>query len=131
MKNITRRLLVTLSTILLATTTSFSSTISSGIEKDTIVSLTPSQLKETNLIFAEHSKLLIENRLLREQVNNYIEDNDLLIKADSVRLSQISAYRELNNSLNESLKKKNKTLFFWKVGGITLSSSLILLLLVK
>ena len=131
MKNITRRLLVTLSTILLATTTSFSSTISSGIEKDTIVSLTPSQLKETNLIFAEHSKLLIENRLLREQVNNYKEDNDLLIKADSVRLSQISAYRELNNSLNESLKKKNKTLFFWKVGGITLSSSLILLLLVK
>ena len=131
MKNITRRLLVTLSTILLATTTSFSSTISSGIEKDTIVSLTPSQLKETNLIFAEHSKLLTENRLLKEQVDNYKEDNNLLIRADSVRLSQISAYKELNDSLNKSLKKKNKTLFFWKVGGIALGSSLILLLLVK
>lgn len=112
-------------------TTSFSSTILNGTENDSTIILTPSQLKETNLIFAEHRKLLIENRLLKDQVNNYKEDNNLLIKADSLRVSQISLYKDWNNSLNKSLKKKNKTLLFWKIGGLTISSSLLLLFLIK
>ena len=131
MKRVTKRLLVTLLTILLATTTSSSSTISSGIEKDSIVSITPAQLKETNLIFAEHHKLLIENQLLSEQLNNYKEDNKLLIKADSVRQAQIKVYEDLKESLTKDLNKKNKTLLFWKIGGITISSSLLLFLLTK
>lgn len=131
MKRVTKRLLVTLLTILLATTTSSSSTISSGIEKDSIVSITPAQLKETNLIFAEHHKLLIENQLLSEQLNNYKEDNKLLIKADSIRQAQIKTYKNWNESLTKNLNKKNKTLFLWKIGGITVSSGLLLLLLVK
>lgn len=131
MKRVTKRLLVTLSIILLATTTSSSSTISSGIEKDTIVSITPAQLKETNLIFAEHHKLLVENQLLSEQLNNYKEDNKLLIKTDSVRQAQIKTYKDWNKSLTETLNKRNKTLFFWKIGGITVSSGLLILLLVK
>ncbi len=131
MKRFTKKLLVTLSTTLLATTTSFSSTISSGIEKDSIVSITPAQLKETNLIFAEHHKLLIENQLLTEQLNNYKEDNKLLVKTDSVRQAQIKTYKNWNESLTKNLNKKNKTLFLWKVGGIIISSGLLLLLLIK
>lgn len=131
MKRVTKRLLVTLLTILLATTTSSSSTISSGIEKDSIVSITPAQLKETNLIFAEHHKLLIENQLLSEQLNNYKEDNKLLVKTDSVRQAQIKVYKDWNESLTKNLNKKKKTLLFWKIGGITVSSGLLLLLLVK
>lgn len=131
MKRFIKKLLVTLSTTLLATTTSFSSTISSGIEKDSIVSITPAQLKETNLIFAEHHKLLIENQLLSEQLNNYKEDNKLLIKADSIRQAQIKTYKNWNESLTKNLNKKNKTLFLWKIGGITVSSGLLLLLLIK
>lgn len=131
MKRVIKRLLVTLLTILLATTTSSSSTISNGIKKDSIVSITPAQLKETNLIFAEHHKLLIENRLLFEQLNNYKEDNKLLIKADSVRQSQIKVYKNLNESLTNNLSKKSKTLLFWKIGGVTVSFGLLLLLLVK
>ena len=122
MKRATKRLLVTLLITLLATTTSSSSTISSGIEKDSIVSITPAQLKETNLIFAEHHKLLIENQLLSEQLNNYKEDNKLL---------QIKVYKDWNNSLTKDLNKKNRTLFFWKIGGIIVSSGLLVLLLVK
>ena len=131
MKRATKRMLVTLLTILLATTTSSSSTISSGIEKDSIVSITPTQLKETNLIFAEHHKLLIENQLLSEQLNNYKEDNKLLVKTDSVRQAQIKVYKDWNESLTKNLNKKKRTLLFWKIGGITVSSGLLLLLLVK
>ena len=131
MKRATKRLLVTLLITLLATTTSSSSTISSGIEKDSIVSITPAQLKETNLIFAEHRKLLIKSQLLSEQLNNYKEDNRLLIKADSVRQAQIRTYKDWNRSLSKDLNRKNRVLFLWKIGGITVSSSLLLLLLVK
>ncbi len=131
MKRAIKKLLVTLLIILLVTTTSSSSTISNGIEKDSIVSITPAQLKETNLIFAEHHKLLIENQLLSEQLNNYKEDNKLLVKADSVRQAQIKVYKDWNESLTKNLNKKKRTLFLWKIGGITVSSGLLLLLLVK
>lgn len=131
MKRATKRLLVVLLIIVLPMTTSSSLTISSGIEKDSIVSITPAQLKETNLIFAEHRKLLIENQLLSEQLNNYKEDNNLLIKADSIKQNQIKIYKDWNESLNKNLDKKEKTLFFWKIGGIVVGSGLLLLLLVK
>lgn len=131
MISITKRMLMLLLTIMLATTTSFSSTILNGIENDSIITLTPSQLKQTNLIFIEHKKLLIENKLLKEQIDNYKEDNKLLIKTDSIRISQINIYKDLNNSLNRSLKNKRKSLLFWKIGGITISSSFLLLFLLK
>ena len=131
MISITKRMLVLLLTIMLATTTSFSSTILNGTENDSIITLTPSQLKQTNLIFIEHKKLLIENKLLKEQIDNYKEDNKLLIKTDSIRISQINIYKDLNNSLNRSLKNKRKSLLFWKIGGITISSSFLLLFLLK
>lgn len=131
MKQGTKRLLILLLTILLTKTTSFSLTISKGIEKDSIVSIAPIQLKETNLIFAEHQKLLNENRLLFEQINNYKEDNKLLMQSDSIRQVQIQAYKNLNETLNKNINKKNKALFFWKVGGITVSSGLLIFLLLK
>lgn len=131
MKRFIKKRLVLLLIILLTTTTSFSSTISNKIEKDTIVSITPSQLKETNLIFAEHHKLLIENQLLSEQINNYKENNKLLIKADSVRLSQIETYKDWNKYVTKKYNDEIKKVLFWKVGGIVVSFSLLLLLLVK
>lgn len=131
MKSITKRLLMLLIVIMLGKTTSFSLTILNGIENDSVITLTPSQIKETNLIFAEHRKLLIENKLLRDQINNYKEDNQLLIKSDSLRVKQIALYKNWNNSLNKSLKKKNKSLLFWQIGGITISTSFLLFILLK
>lgn len=112
-------------------TTSSSLTISKAIENDTIVTITPTQLKETNLIFAEHSKLLKENELLNSQLNNYIEENSILCKIDSTRQEQLISYRKLNNSLNISLEKSKKKLLYWQVGGITVSLGLLVFLLIK
>lgn len=131
MKKFIKRLLVILLIIIPATITSSSSTILKQTEKDTIVSVTPIQLKETNLIFSEHKKLLTENALLYEQINNYKESISLLVKKDSLRESQINTYKDWNDSLNKSLNNKNKKLRLWKIGGITVSSSLVILLLLK
>lgn len=127
MRNIIKRLSTLLSIIPLTTIMSFSSTTLN----DTIVSITPIQLKKTNLIFAEHNKLLIENDLLKKQILNYKEDNALLLKTDSLRLEQISNYASWKDSLEKSLKKKEKRLLFWKIGGLSISSGLLLLLLFK
>lgn len=131
MKSIIKKLLILLLIIPLTTTMSFSSTILKKTEKDTIVFITPTQLKQTNLIFAEHSKLIKENDLLKYQINNYKEDNNLLLKSDSIKSNQLLLYKEYNNSLNNSIIKKDKTLKFWKIGGITVCCSLLLLFLLK
>lgn len=127
MKSIIKRLLVLSLAIMLMMITCFSSTI----YKDSIIVITPTQLKNTNLIFAEHSKLLKENSLLKRQIENYKEDNKLLIKSDSVRCLEINYYSDINKELNNSLQKKNKSLFLWKIGGITVSTTLLILFLFK
>ena len=127
MKSIIKRLLVLSSAIMLMMITCFSSTI----YKDSIIVITPTQLKNTNLIFAEHSKLLKENSLLKRQIENYKEDNKLLIKSDSIRCLEINYYSDINKELNNSLQKKNKSLFFWKIGGVTVSTTLLILFLFK
>lgn len=126
MKSIIKKLSILLLVMMLPMTTFSLPTTLNGIEKDSIVFLTPLQLKETNLIFVEHHKLLIENKLLYEQLNNYKEDNKFLLKSDSLRQSQIIIYKNINDSLNSSLKKKKKELFLWQVGGILIVLGLLL-----
>lgn len=124
MKSTIKKLLILLFLITPMTTTSSFSTILKTIEKDSLVTITPTQLKETNLIFAEHNKLLVENKLLIEQIQNYKEENGLLVKADSIKDIQINNYKS-------TIKDKGKSLLYWKIGGITVSTSLVLLLLLK
>lgn len=134
MKKIVALLLITL----LSTTTSFSQSISKEIKQDSIVSITPQQLKETNLIFLEHRKLLQENFLLGCQLNNYKNDNALLATTDSLRVLQLRSYKELSdtysmriNNLNNELSKKEKEVLVWKIGGISVSVGLLVWLLLK
>lgn len=124
--------------ILSMTTTCFSQNISSRIEKDSIVLITPNQLKEANLIFVEHQKLLRENDLLFKQISNYKLDNELLLKTDSLRTLQLRNYEGLTESynlkieqLNKEIKRKNNTLLVWKVGGVTVGVGLLVWLLLK
>ena len=124
--------------ILSMTTTCFSQNISNGIEKDSIVLITPNQLKEANLIFVEHQKLLRENDLLFKQISNYKLDNELLLKTDSLRTLQLRNYEGLTESynlkieqLNKEIKRKNNTLLVWKVGGVTVGVGLLVWLLLK
>ena len=124
--------------ILSMTTMCFSQNISGRIEKDSIVLITPNQLKEANLIFVEHQKLLRENDLLFKQISNYKLDNELLLKTDSLRTLQLRNYEGLTESyslkieqLNKEIKRKNNALLVWKVGGVTVGVGLLVWLLLK
>lgn len=133
-----KRIAILFLTILLVRTTCFSSNTSEVIEQDSTVLITSDQLKSANLIFVEHKKLLEENRLLNLQIQNYQTKTDYLLKTDSLRTAQITNYQYLNESyatriedLNKAIKRKNRAVTCWKIGGITVSIGLILFLLLK
>ena len=109
-------------------TTSFSQTISIGIE----------QLKETNLIFIEHRKLLEENALLYKQLDNFQKSYNVLNQIDSTRIKEIAEYKEIVNdrnkqieSLNKEINAQNKAFKGWRIGSILVTGTLALWLLFK
>lgn len=100
--------------------------------------ITEEQLKQTNLIFAEHYKLLKEDSLLKVQLGNYRLDNETLIKMDSIRQDEIKEYKRICNVYNseitglmKELDKKNKTILGLKIGGFSVSLGLILWIIFK
>ena len=132
-KNITMFLLT-----LLMTTTCFSQTILTETKKDSTVLITSEQLKRTNLIFVEQEAPLKSNSFLSKQLFNYKLSNDLLLKTDSIRKIEIDNYKLLTesfnskiNTLNKKIKQKDKVILTLKIGGITVSSGLLLWLLLK
>lgn len=107
-------------------------------ESDSIVSITTSDLKYANLIFVEHNKLLRENNLFKNQLENYKILNNHLEQVDSLRQQQIGEYQGLNQSyilqienLNKDIQNKNRAILGWKIGSITVSAGLVLFLLLK
>lgn len=79
-----------------------------------------------------------DNILLSQQIENYKTLTNTLVQVDSLRIEQLNEYSILNQNyqeriedLNKQIKKKNKTLLIWQIGGITVSTSLLLLLLFK
>lgn len=63
---------------------------------------------------------------------------EYLLKTDSIRVAQIASYRHINETyatqikdLNKAIKKKDRTVTCWKIGGITVSVGLVLFLLLK
>lgn len=133
-----KRIAILFLIILLTKITCFSSTILEATKHDSIVSITSDQLKYTNLIFVEHKKLLGENNLLTQQIQAYQIKNKLLLETDSLRESQILNYQHVNEmytvqieDLNKAIKKKNRAITCWKIGGITVSIGLILFLFLK
>lgn len=133
-----KKSILTFFLILLATTMSFSQIISNEIKRDSTVLITSDQLKRTNLIFVEHEALLKTNSLLHQQLANYKLNNNLLLRSDSIHKVKIDEYRLLTESfnseiasLNKKMKRKDKTILALKIGGITISSGLLLWLLLK
>jgi hypothetical protein len=123
---------------MLTRTIVYSENTSNQINQDSIQSLTASEIKYANLIFAEHKSLLTENTLLKEQLINFEELNCNLLAVDTLRQVQLIEYKQLNNEylnqindLNLKLKKNNNKLAYWKIGGITISVALILALIFK
>ena len=133
-----KKSILTFFLILLATTMSFSQTISNEIKRDSTVLITSDQLKRTNLIFVEHEALLKTNSLLHQQLDNYKLNNNLLLRSDSIHKVEIDKYKLLTESfsskiasLNKEIKRKDRTILTLKIGGITISSGLLLWLLLK
>ena len=133
-----KRIVVLFLIMILLKTMSFSQSMSININQDTIVSITSEQLKYSNLIFVEHEKLIVENSLLNKQLENQELKIQLLEKTDSLRLNQLYYYKELDKKhslqiedLNKTIKNKDKAIEIFKIGGITISCGLLLLLLIK
>ena len=129
-----KRIVISFLIILLQTTTSSSQII----WNDSVIEITPIQLKTTNLIFVEHEKLLKENSLLKIQLDNYTKDNQLLTQTDSIRTIQLKGYKNLDTQnkkqieqLNKDLSRKKRELTVWKIGGLGISVGLLLWLLVN
>lgn len=120
---------------------SFSQTIYPKLLNDSLIVITAKQLKQTNKIFLEHSKLKETNFEMVNQISNY---NKLLInyeKIDSLQKAKISACITAVDNLAiknseqatkiDKLMAKNKYWKKWTVGGFALSFALVLLILSK
>ena len=102
---------------------------------DSLVVITPQQLKASNLIFLEHKKLKLERFELNKQLASY----ELL--TDSIRLQQLARaelqmqmYDEAISKQQEQIakmNKKNKRLTTLSIGGFAISVGLLLALLIK
>lgn len=124
--------------LMIAPVMCYSSTTSIPKNQDSIPSyqVNVEDIKYANLIFAEHAKLLKENPLLYEQIQNYQRANSLLIKSDSINKNNIIELRKINNAysnkisnLDEQIRKEKETLKYWRIGGVTVSVALLMMLL--
>ena len=123
-----KRLLTILFGIILMTTTISSQPIS----KDTVVVITPIQLKTANLIFAEHEMLSKKVPLLESKITNLETINSNWSQVDSLRSNQVTMYKESLAARDEDLKRLNKSLKTTKyvVGGSILTTIILALVCV-
>lgn len=92
---------------------------------DSIVLITPEQLKETNLIFNEHNLLKTKVPLLERKIQVLTEINDNHSKIDSLRVQEINQYKANVDKLKKSIKIKN-TLITGISSGFVVSLFLLL-----
>lgn len=108
---------------------------------DSLVVITPQQLKASNLIFLEHKKLKLERFELNKQLTSYELLTANYAKTDSIRLQQLARaelqmqmYDEAISKQREQIakmNKKNKRLTTLSIGGFAISVGLLLVLLIK
>ena len=133
-----RRILVILLISIFQKTLCFSQTIYPKIVSDSLVLITSSQLKQTNLIFAEHQKLKSMNVQLdakfdlQEEISS-IFNQSAMIK--DLQIANLAAINDINKStllnINKELNRYKKRQKLLVIGGCTISASLALLLLFK
>ena len=126
---------------LLIPTVSFSQNIYPKILNDSLIVITPIQLKQTNLIFLEHSKYVKEFPILHSKIRLLDNMNKMWQSSDSIKSNTIKECRETiknNYSQLESLSSQlatsdsdNKKLKKFAIGGFSISAGLLLLLFIK
>lgn len=100
-----RKLVIALLLSLLTPIVSLSQSTYPIIRTDSLVTITPEQLKITNLIFNEHKFLLEKVDILNNQVSNLEQINTLYEIQDSVRCKEIETYKQ---AYEDSFKKYNR-----------------------
>lgn len=108
---------------------------------DSLVVITPQQLKATNLIFLEHKKFKLEIPELKKQLTSYESLINSYERTDSVRNAQINrlmlhtqaSEQVIQSQLKEINKLESKKKFYkgLTVGGVTVSVVLLITLLLK
>lgn len=76
------------------------------ILNDSLIVITNDQLKQTNLIFVEHSKFKEENRELYNQLNNYNALIDNYKQIDSLQIGEIKELKIRNDNLEKMYNEK-------------------------
>lgn len=101
------------------------------IEQDSTVSITATELKYTNLIFIEHKRLLVDNSLLKVQVNNYSNLYNQQLNIDNIRKEELDNCYNQINTLQNRISNQDKTIKLFKIGTISVSACLLLVFLFK
>ena len=116
----------------------FSQTTYPRIVSDSLVLITSSQLKQTNLIFVEHQKLKSMNIQLDAKFNLQEEISSIFNQSTMIKDLQIANLEAINDINKSTLLNTNKELNQYKkkqkllvIGGCTIGVSLALLLLFK
>lgn len=94
---------------LLTPTLSFSQDMSQKTQ-DSLIIITPKQLKITNLIFAEHSELKKERPLLLKQIEGLEGIVNNFSIQDSIRTVEIATYEEKVATDQKKISKLRKKL---------------------
>ena len=120
---------------------SFSQNTYPKLTSDSLIVITPQQLKATNLIFLEHKKLKLEVPELNKQIVSYESLINSYAKSDSLKNSQIDEltnYMEVSEQVRENqlreinkLKSKNQLYKGLSIGGVTVSVMFLITLLIK
>ena len=98
---------------------------------DSTVSITATELKYTNLIFIEHKRLLVDNSLLKVQVNNYSNLYNQQLELDNIRKEELDNCYSQIYTLQESLSFKDRSFKILTIGSISVGVGLLILFLVK
>jgi hypothetical protein len=135
MKSISKLTIALLFSLLIPTASS-SQTIYPKIVNDSLILLTSSQLKHTNLIFAEHHMLLEKVDLLESQTQHYKKLIRNYEQNDSLNLEVVETqkvyYLEKLASFNEELKKETKKRKVYQAGLIgTVGAAILALIFIK
>lgn len=98
--------------------------------EDSMIVITPTQLKQTNLIFNEHNKLLKENKILNGIISDYSKIVVSYKTLDSLNNTKISNYQQEIDKTKETLKKSKfwNRVKTWTICGISLYALIITLI---
>ena len=117
---------------------SFSQDIYPKLLNDSLVVITPLQLKKTNLIFLEHRKFKLENNELQLQTAKYKQLYENCLVTDSINSTINSELKSELLARDEELRKQLQIVSKQKrqikaitIGGVTVSIALLLFILCR